>query len=79
MKLPLLALCVALLAACEHAPERVSEQKPTVSYSYASGDQEQAKQSAAKYCYDHYGRSAQVTNDQPDGSNRVMTFECVPR
>jgi len=48
-----------------------------VSYSYSYGDVEEAKQNAAKYCYENYGRSARVVDDVKSSDKRVMTFECV--
>lgn len=67
-----------LAGACSSGPSRVEEQQPSVSYSYEVGDQEEAKQQAAKYCHDNYARSARVVADESaGGGERVMTFECV--
>lgn len=69
---------VFLASACAPGgPERTSERNPTVSYSYSYGDVEEAKQNAAKYCYENYGRSARVVDDVKSSDKRVMTFECV--
>jgi hypothetical protein len=71
-------IVVSFLAACAPTgPERTSEQNPTVSYTYSSGDEEETKQNAAKYCDENYGRSARVIDDVESNDKRVMTFECV--
>ena len=69
---------VFLIAACAPTgPERTNEQNPTVSYTYSSGDVEETKQNAAKYCDENYGRSARIVDDVESNDKRVMTFECV--
>jgi len=69
---------VFLIAACAPTgPERTNEQNPTVSYTYSSGDVEETKQNAAKYCSENYGRSARIVDDVESNDKRVMTFECV--
>ena len=82
MRLHIVSSCsvAALLAAAGCAspgPERIGEQNPTVTYAYQPGEAEQTKQEAAKYCHDRFNRSARILADEPRGSERVMTFECV--
>lgn len=69
---------ILLVAGCAaRGPERIGEERPRVSYSYEDGEAEMAKQDAAKYCFDTYGRSARVIGDVRNGDERIMTFECV--
>jgi PBP1b-binding outer membrane lipoprotein LpoB len=78
MKIISAVILVFLIAGCaSRGPERTSEQTPTVTYSYKPGDVEEAKQNAAKYCHDNYGRSARIVQDVQNGDKRVMTLECV--
>jgi hypothetical protein len=65
------------LSGCATGPNRIDEQNPTVSYSYHYGELEEAKQQAAKYCHENYGRAARVIADEDAGDERIMTFECV--
>ena len=68
----------ALATGCEApGPKRIGQQVPTVSYTYANGEAEMAKQDAAKYCFENYGRAALVIDDVKSGDQRVMKFECV--
>ena len=70
----------SLVAGCEApGPKRVDAQNPRVSYSYQPAEEELAKQDAARYCYENYGRAARLVADVPSGTKRVMTIECVPQ
>jgi hypothetical protein len=78
MKYLSVVVVMFFLAACAPTgPERTSEQNPTVSYTYSSGDEGETKQNAAKYCFDNYGRSARIVDDVESNDKRVMSFECV--
>lgn len=78
MKIISVVVLVLLIAGCaSRGPERTNEQIPTVTYSYNTGEAEEVKQNAAKYCHDNYGRSARIVQDVQSGDKRVMTLECV--
>jgi hypothetical protein len=78
MKILSVVILVLLIAGCaSRGPERTSEENPTVTYTYGSGELEEAKQNAAKYCYDNYRRSALFVKDVQSGDKRVMSVECV--
>lgn len=74
---PVILVGLLLIGCAAGGPQRIEARNPTVSYSYEYGDRDEVKQTAAKYCFDHYGRSARVVEDVKSGDERVMTFECV--
>ena len=75
--IPIVVLAFLIAGCASRGPERTDEQNPSVSYTYGNGESEEAKQNAAKYCYENYQRSARVVQDVKSGNKRVMTFDCV--
>ena len=79
MRLAGLYVALLTLAGCvAMSPQRTDSTNPTVSYTYAIGQQDRAAQDAARYCSNNYdGRSARPIDDARQGGGRIATFECV--
>jgi hypothetical protein len=78
MKTLSVVILVLLIAGCaSRGPEQTSEKNPTVTYTYGSDELDEAKQNAAKYCYENYQRSALFVTDVKSGDKRILSVECV--